>query len=102
MQGRGSIFDQRQQQVQYQWNAAGDINVGLAENREQLASQIGKLGLEVRKAAEAGILDEEQATEAEYNLRRASLAAAKPEGSKADIGKYLSTAKNVIKDISAL
>jgi hypothetical protein len=102
MQRGAPIFDQRNQQVRYQWNAAGDINVGAAKSQEEVAAEIEKLSTEVRKAAEAGILDEEQATEAEYSLKRAHLAARKPEGNKGEITKYLSSAKEVVKDISAL
>jgi hypothetical protein len=60
------------------------------------------LGAEVRRAAEAGVLDEDQATEAEYNLRRASLDAAKPEARAADLAKYLAVARDAVKGVTAL
>jgi hypothetical protein len=96
------VFDQRGQSVQYQYNAAGDINIGGVQSVEQLAGEINKLRGEIEKAKSSGIIREEAALEAQYALLEASreAAARKPDRSKFldQIGK----AKDVLKDVAAL
>jgi hypothetical protein len=58
-----AIFDQRGQQVTYQYNAAGDINVGAVQNRMDLVGELGKLQRELTQARQAGVLDEGVATD---------------------------------------
>ena len=41
--GSVSVFDQREQHVNYQYNAAGDINISAVQNTLQLADQLEKL-----------------------------------------------------------
>lgn len=50
-----AVFDQRGQQVNYQYNAAGDINLDFVQNQTQLVEELGKLKAELSKAAEAYI-----------------------------------------------
>ena len=53
-----AIFDQRGQQVTYQYNAAGDINFGAVQNRMDLVGELGKLQREMTQAKQAGVFDE--------------------------------------------
>jgi hypothetical protein len=50
-----AIFDQRGQQVNYQYNAAGDINLGSVQNQAQLIEELSKLKSELSEAAEAQV-----------------------------------------------
>jgi len=44
------IVDQRGQQVTYQYNAAGDINIGAVQNRTELVGELRKLKGEIEQA----------------------------------------------------
>ena len=66
-----AIFDQRGQQVTYQYNAAGDINFGAVQNRMDLVGELGKLQREMTPAMQSGVFDEGVATDAEYQLTKA-------------------------------
>ena len=102
--GRGStaaIFDQRGQQVTYQYNAAGDINIGAVQDRADLARELSKLGGEVEKAAAAGSIDKEVATDAKYQVDKAAQQAEKPAPDKDVIVKHLTTASDLVKEVGA-
>ncbi len=60
-----AIFDQQGQQVNYQYNAAGNINLGSVQNQAQLANQLEKLKAELSAAAEAQVIDAETFTAVE-------------------------------------
>jgi hypothetical protein len=65
-----ATFDQRGQKVQYQFNAAGDINFGSVQDEVSLVTQLDKLQDEVRKAAQVGVLDEEVALDVETKIKK--------------------------------
>jgi hypothetical protein len=46
-----AIFDQRGQRVKWQYNAAGNINFGTVQNRNDLVCELQELKLESPKAA---------------------------------------------------
>jgi len=94
-----TIYDQREQHVGYQYNAAGNINFGAVNNRVELVGELEKLQREMKQAADAGILDEETATDAEYNLVKAIQGARKPEPDRGAVAGYLETAKTLIEGV---
>jgi hypothetical protein len=78
--GEGTVatFDQRGQHVSYQYNAAGNINIGAADRQADLAGELRNLAGEVDKAAAAGAVDREVATDAKYQVEKAAQQAEKP------------------------
>jgi hypothetical protein len=98
--GGTTIFDQRGQQVNYQYNAAGDINFADVQNRRDVVEQLEKLQAEIKKAVAGNVLDEETATDVEYKLTKAVQQAKKPEPDKKFIMDYLSEAKELIAGIT--
>jgi hypothetical protein len=96
-----TIFDQRGQKVTYQFNVAGDINLGAVENRQEAVVQLQKLIAEIEKAAQAGVIPEDAAVDAEHQLKKAVLVALKPEGDKKIILEYLGKAKTFVENLAA-
>ena len=66
-----AIFDQRHQQVTYQYNANGNINIGAVQNKLELISELKKLQTELATAIEAEALDKDSAIDADYQLKKA-------------------------------
>jgi hypothetical protein len=96
-----AIFDQRGQQVTYQYNAAGDVNFGAVQNRLDLVGELGKLQRELTQARQAGVFDEGVATDAEYQLTKAVQEAKKPAPDKKTMLDHLSHAKTLVEDVAA-
>jgi hypothetical protein len=96
-----AIFDQRGQQVTYQYNAAGDINFGAMQNRMDLVGELGKLQREMTQARQAGVFDEGVATDAEYQLTKAVQEAKKPAPDKKTLLDHLSGAKTLVEGVAA-
>jgi hypothetical protein len=96
-----AIFDQRGQQVTYQYNAAGDINFGAVQNRMDVVGELGKLPREMTKAKQAGVFDEGVATDAEYQLTKAVQEAKKPEPNKGTVLGHLTSAKTLVEGVAA-
>jgi len=96
-----AIFDQRGQHVTYQYNAKGDINFGAAQNKVDVIGELEKLRAELGKAIEAGVFEEETATDAKYKLDKAVQQAQKPEPDKKTILDYLAEAKALIEGVAA-
>jgi hypothetical protein len=96
-----AIFDQRGQQVTYQYNAAGDINFGAVQNRLDLVRELGNLQIEMAKAIQAGAFDEGVATEVDYQVKKAVQEAKKSNPDKITIADHLSSAKTVIEGVAA-
>jgi hypothetical protein len=79
-------FDQRGQRVTgNQYNAGRDMNFGAVQNALDLAAELEKLKGEFAKADEAGILSEEAATDAEYQVAKAAQQAKKDSPDKKTI-----------------
>jgi hypothetical protein len=96
-----TVFDQRGQHVTYQYNAAGDINFGAVQNKMDVIQQLEKLQAEVNKAAKEGALDEETATDAEYQIKKAVQQAKKPAPDKKTVLDHLNEAKAAIEGVAA-
>lgn len=100
-----SVFDQRgqnvnnQQNVNYQYNSAGNINLEAVQNRTDLINELGKLKSEIAKARDANVIDAEIATDVEYQITKASQQANKPEANKKSILDYINNAKNLLKNV---
>ena len=62
--------------MEFQFNAAGDINVGSIDSIERVAAELAKFRSEIDKARAANALPEETAIEAQAQLLEASRAAA--------------------------
>jgi hypothetical protein len=97
-----SIFDQRGQHVQYQFNAAGHINLERLESHEQLAAEVGKLKAEINLAKQAGAVPDDVALEAQYHLLEASREAASPKPDKSKFLENVAKARDLLKDIGAV
>lgn len=101
MSKKMTIFDQRGQQVIYQYNAGGDINFGTVQNRTEVVTELEKLQDELDKAIDAEILDEDAATDAKYQLTKAVQQAKKPEPDKKTMLDHLNQAKGIIAGVAA-
>lgn len=98
--GNMSTFDQRGQQVQYQYNAAGNINFGAVQNKVEVVRELEKLQDELTKAFHADLFDEDTATDAEYQLKKAVQQAKKPETKQDSILEHLNEAKALISGVA--
>lgn len=96
-----TIFDQRGQHVTYQYNAAGDINFGAVQNKMEVIGQLENLQTELKRAIEAGVFDEEVATDAEYQLKKAVQQAKKHEPDKKGVLDRLKGVKTLIEGVTA-
>ena len=94
-----SAFDQRGQKVNYQYNAAGNINFGNVQNISDLINELEKLKAEVSKAGEAKVIDAEIVTDVLYQIQKAVDQANKPEANKNIVVEYLSKAKDFVKGL---
>jgi len=95
-----SVFDQRGQQVQYQYNAAGNINFRAAQNPIEVVAELRKLQGEFAKAVEAGVFDEETATDVKYQIDKAVQKADKPDPEKKSVLEHLEGAKALIAGVA--
>ncbi len=97
-----SVFDQRHQNVNYQYNVNGTINFDKVQNRLEAINELRKLQDEVVKASESGELDAEIAADVESKLKKATIQAQKPEPDQATLLSYLSDAKNLLASIASM
>jgi hypothetical protein len=96
-----AVFDQRDQHVIYQYNAAGNINFGAVQNRIDLVGELEKLQTELTAAKQAGIFSEEIATDATYQLTKAVQQARQPAPDKKTLLTHLNSAKTLIEGVTA-
>jgi hypothetical protein len=96
-----ATFDQRGQHVTYQYNAAGDINIGAVQSRPDLVGELEKLRGEVDRAASAGAIDKEIATDAKYQIDKATQQAEKPAPDKDAVVDHLTAAKDLVTQVGA-
>lgn len=99
--GNMAIFDQRNQNVNYQYNATGDINFDRVQNRVELIGELEKLKAELSKAASAGVIDAEIVTDAEYQITKAIQQSQKHEPNKKTILEHINSAKTLIEGVAA-
>jgi hypothetical protein len=100
-EGAMAQFDQRGQQVTNQYNAGRDMNFGVVQNSIDLIAELEKLKKEFAQAGEVGIVSEDAAVDAEYQMTKAIQQARKPEPDKKTILDHLNTAKALIEDVTA-
>jgi hypothetical protein len=94
--GSMSSFDQRGQNVQNQYNAAGDINIGIIQNQTDFVNELQKIKSEVAKAGEAKSLNEDTVIDAEYEITKAIQETKKPEPKKVTILEHIGKAKTLV------
>jgi Asp-tRNA(Asn)/Glu-tRNA(Gln) amidotransferase C subunit len=96
-----SVFDQRGQQVSYQYNAAGNINMHSGLNRNELAHELEKLRGEVERAKELRAIDQNVAVEAEYHLMQATKEVRKDKPDKSSFLEHVHKTKSVLEGVAA-
>lgn len=95
-------FDMRGQKITgNQYIAGRDMNFGGIQNIADLIAELEKLKGEVTQARETGILSEETATDAEYQVTKAVQQAQRPNPDKKTIVDHLNTARSLIVGVSA-
>lgn len=96
-----AIFDQRNQRVNYQFNIAGTVDLTAVENWASFVTQLENIQSEFEKATQAGAIGEDIANDAEYRLRKAIIAAKRPEPEEKTIRDHLNEAKALIEGVTA-
>ena len=92
-----TTFDQRNQKVNYQYNANRDINFGAIQNNADVPVELEKLLTELQKAVKAGSLKDENAIDAEAKIKKAIIQSRKPVPNKKSIIENLQEAKELLK-----
>lgn len=96
-----TYFDQKGQNVTYQFNAAGNINFGDVQNKKELVDELRKLLVEVIKATQAGITKEEISVDVESHIRKAEIELRKPEPQKEKVVGHINGAKSLLEGVTA-
>jgi hypothetical protein len=96
-----TVFDQRGQHVNYQYNAAGNINFDTVHNKEDLVRELDKFRLEIEKAKESKVINQDIAVEAEYHVLQATKEATKEHPDKQSFLDYIGKAKALFDDLTA-
>jgi hypothetical protein len=96
-----SIFDQRGQHVNYQYNSAGDINFLNVRNDIDFAQELQKLRQELMVATKAHILDNSASNNVDAKIRQAVEESEKETPNKKTIIDNLMDAKAVIEGLAA-
>lgn len=91
-----SIFDQRDQKVSTQYNAAGNINFNSVQNSGEFVAELKKLKSEFLRVAKEEAIDAEIVTDVEYQLTKATQQAEKSEPDKGMVLTYLENAKQLV------
>jgi hypothetical protein len=94
-------FDMRGQRVTNQYNAGRDMNFGAIQTPEDLVTAFEQLNEQFTQAKEAGVLSEETATDAQYQITKATQQAKNPDPDKKTILDHLTTAKTLIEGATA-
>ena len=94
-------FDMRGQRVTNQYIAGRDMNFGAVQTPEDLITVLEKLKGELDQAKQAGIISEEEATDAEYQVTKAIQQAKKPDPDKNTMLDHLNIAKGLIEGITS-
>jgi len=95
-------FDMHGQSVTgNQYVAGHDMSFGTVQSKIDLIGELEKLKGEFANAADQGILSEEEATDAQYQVSKAVQQAKKPDADKKTIIDYLSAAKTIIGSVTA-
>ncbi len=84
-----------------QYIAGRDMHFGAVQNQNDLVAQLDQLKKQFTQAKEAGLLNEETATNAEHQVAQAAQQASSPTPDKKSILDHLTTAKALIEDMAA-
>lgn len=96
-----SLFDQRGQNVDTQYNAAGDINISSVRNSLEFVQQLERINGEIERAATAKIIDPEVAVDTAAQVKKAIIEAGKEQPSKTRLSEYFGKAKDLLGDATA-
>lgn len=94
-------FDQRGQKVKYQFNAKGDINFGIIQNKAEFVNELRKLISEVRLAVKSENIQEEVAIDVEAHLQKAIVQAEKEKPDGKTLLDHINGAKTIIESLSS-
>src|SRR5438874_419673 len=95
-------FDQRGQKMSgNQYNVGHDINFGAVQTTVDLIAELEKLKGELAQARAAGSVDEEAATDAEYQVTKAVQQARKPEPDRKTLLDHLNATKSLVGGFTA-
>ncbi|MCK4826005.1 hypothetical protein KA005_60210 [bacterium] len=97
-----SIFDQRGQNVKYQYNAAGNINFGAVHNAADFISQLDLLKQEVAKAHDEQLINELTESKTKTQFLEAIEEAKKPNPDKNSLLSYLEQAKDCLRGVAEI
>lgn len=95
-----TVFNQKNQSVETQYNALGDINIGTSQSSATFVRELEKLKAKITLASESKIISRDIATDAEYEIQKAVNQAKQPDPSKKTIVNYLEKARNTLKDVA--
>lgn len=95
------MFDQKNQTVGYQYNAAGNINFNAVGSSTELITELEKLKLELKQAIQAKIVDDEIGIDVEYKLTKAIQQSQKLQPDKKSILDNINEAKVLLSGISS-
>ena len=93
-------FDMRGQHVTNQYNAGRDINFGAVQTAADLVTELEKLKSQLAQAQANGVVTEETATDADYQLTKAIQQAKKPEPDKKTLLDHLTTSKALLENVA--
>ncbi len=99
--GPVTVFDQRGQSIQYQFNAAGDINLSSVNTIEDFSQQLKSIMDEIQSAKKAKVISEESAIEAEYHILQANKEVEADDSNKGIILDHIGRAKDILIDMAA-
>lgn len=95
-----ATFDQTGQHVNTQYNAGRDINFGSVHTSADLVTELEKLKQQIAQASESGLIPEETATDADYQVTKALQQAKKPDPEKKTLLDHLTTTKALLENIA--
>lgn len=94
-------FDQRGQNVTYQFNAKGNINFGNIQNKPEFVAELRKLISEVHLASKSGDMQEETAVDVQAHLQKAIIQAEKEKPDQKTLIDHINGAKTIIESLSS-
>lgn len=94
-------FDQRGQNVTYQFNAKGDINLGDVQNKAEFIAELRKLISEVHLASKLGSIQEEVGVDVQAHLQKAIIQAEKEKPDEKTLIDHINGAKTIIESLSS-
>ncbi len=89
------------QRVTNQYIAGRDMNFGAVRTPEDLIIVLEQLNQQFTQAKDAGVLNEETVTDAQYLVTKAAQQARKPDPDKKTMLDHLNTAKSLFEGVTA-